>query len=122
MTDISREACENATDVMHYEADRMLVLALRAALDAAHAREQQAHDRAVALTFANDVLQAKLDAAEAEKGRAVNAAEYILDGMGIDGPEYVIAPRDEYLEAANSAWVRDTLERLAAATRKGSKP
>jgi hypothetical protein len=44
-----------------------------AALDAAEASERKAVDRAVALTFANDVLQAKLEAAEAEKAAAVEA-------------------------------------------------
>lgn len=42
------------------------------------------------------------------------AADYILDGMGIDAPDYEIDPDDDFLDAANSDWVRDVLTRLAA--------
>ena len=45
----------------------------------------------------------------------VEAAEYIVDGMGIDGPEYKMDPNDEYADAANSTWVCDTLTRLCTA-------
>ena len=45
------------------------------------------------------------------------AADYILDGMGIDAPNYEIDADDDFLDAANSKWVRDTLTRLAEAMR-----
>lgn len=60
-------------------------------------------------------LRRELTAAEAKVEKLRGAAEYILDGMGIDGPEYVIDPEDEYEDAANSAWVKDVLTRLSAA-------
>lgn len=47
----------------------------------------------------------------------VEAAEYILDGMGIDAPLYEIDPDDDFLDAANSEWVSDTLRMLATALR-----
>ena len=50
------------------------------------------------------------------------AAEYILDGMGIDGPDYTVDPDDEYLDAANSKWVKETLSRLAAALAAAPQP
>jgi hypothetical protein len=43
--------------------------------------------------------------------------DYILDGMDISYPDYEIDPEDDFLDAANSAWARDTLTRLAAALR-----
>lgn len=43
------------------------------------------------------------------------AIDYILDGMAIDAPDYEIDPDDDFLDAANSDWVRDVLTRLAAA-------
>lgn len=51
----------------------------------------------------------------ARKNAVYEAAEYILDGMGIDAPDYVIDPDDDFLDAAVSDWVTDTLTRLAAA-------
>lgn len=50
------------------------------------------------------------------------AAEYILDGMGIDGPDYTVDPDDEYLDAANSKWVKETLSRLAAGLAAAPQP
>lgn len=50
------------------------------------------------------------------------AAEYILDGMGIDGPDYTVDPDDDFLEAANSQWVKETLTRLAAALAAAPQP
>lgn len=47
--------------------------------------------------------------------RLEEAADYILDGMGIHAPDYEIDPDDDFLDAANSDWVRDVLMRLAAA-------
>lgn len=44
-----------------------------------------------------------------------DAVEYILDGMAIDGPDYKIDPEDDFLDVANTHWVRDTLTRLATA-------
>lgn len=43
------------------------------------------------------------------------AIDYILDGMAINAPDYEIDPDDDFLDAANSDWVRDVLTRLAAA-------
>ena len=63
-----------------------------------------------------DNLQAK-----AERDRLREAIDYILDGMGIADPDYDIDPDDDFLDAANSEWVRDTLTRLAAAL-KGETP
>ena len=60
-------------------------------------------------------LRAERDEAEAEARKLRRAISYILDGMGIDGPNYAIDPDDDFLDAANSEWVRDTLTRLAAA-------
>ena len=58
---------------------------------------------------------ARAEAAEAKVARLVEAADYILDGMAIDAPDYEIDPDDDFLDAANSDWVRDVLTRLAAA-------
>ena len=91
MTDISREAIEGIFSWNVCGDDPTvsgLILALRTALDAAEARPTVAE-----------------------------AAEYILDGMAIDGPDYVLPDDDNLLCAANVAWVRDTLERLATALR-----
>ena len=55
------------------------------------------------------------DRAEARAERLEAAIDYILDGMAIDAPDYEIDPDDDFLEAANSDWVRDVLTRLAAA-------
>ena len=60
-----------------------------------------------------DSEELKLANARAERLEA--AADYILDGMGIDAPDYEIDPDDDFLDAANSEWVRDVLTRLAAA-------
>lgn len=60
----------------------------------------------------------RADEAEAElarKNAVYDAAEYILDGMGISSPDYLIDPEDDFLDAANSEWVTDTLTRLADA-------
>jgi hypothetical protein len=53
--------------------------------------------------------------AEARAERLEAAIDYILDGMAIDAPDYEIDPDDDFLDAANSDWVRDVLTRLAAA-------
>ena len=50
------------------------------------------------------------------------AAEYILDGMAINGPDYTLDPDDDYLDAANSKWVKDTISRLAAALAAAPQP
>ena len=60
-----------------------------------------------------DSEELKLANARAERLEA--AADYILDGMGIDAPDYEIDPDDDFLDAASSDWVRDVLTRLAAA-------
>ena len=57
----------------------------------------------------------RAEAAEAKVARLVEAIDYILDGMAIDAPDYEIDPDDDFLDAANSDWVRDVLTRLAAA-------
>jgi hypothetical protein len=72
------------------------------------------------LSVQNDCIAARKRADEAEaelsrKNAVYDAAEYILDGMGIDAPDYVIDPDDDFLDAAVSDWVTDTLTRLAAA-------
>lgn len=66
---------------------------------------QEAADRIYALTAERDGLRGAMD--------------YILDGMGIAEPDYDIDPDDDFLDAANSDWVRDTLTRLAAALKGG---
>ena len=66
--------------------------------------------------------EAERDAALARVERLRGAAEYILDGMGIDGPDYTIPPDDDLLDASNGPWVRDTLTRLAAALAEDAKP
>ena len=50
-----------------------------------------------------------------------DAIDYILDGMGIYEPDYVIDPEDDFLDVANSKWIRDTLEQLAAALNIGKE-
>ena len=60
------------------------------------------------MTDTNPTLEAKVARLEA-------AIDYILDGMAIDAPDYEIDPDDDFLDAANSDWVRDVLMRLAAA-------
>ena len=65
-----------------------------------------------------DLCQPLADAIEAltaDRDRLREAMDYILDGMGIAEPDYDIDPDDDFLDAANSEWVRDTLTRLAAA-------
>ena len=47
----------------------------------------------------------------------IDAVDYIVDGMGISYPDYEIDPDEDYLDAANAEWVKDTLNRLAAALR-----
>lgn len=82
----------------------------------------EAADRVTALVSENRALkrlneaQAKmLDAEETRANRLDLAVEYILDGMGIHYPDYEIDADDDFLDAANSKWVRDTLTRLAEA-------
>lgn len=62
-------------------------------------------------------LMAERDRVEARAERLEAAIDYILDGMAIDAPDYEIDPDDNFLDAANSDWVRDVLTRLAAALR-----
>ena len=69
----------------------------------------------------NQFLKKRVEKAEAERDRLQEAMDYILDGMGIAEPDYDIDPDDDFLDAANSEWVRDTLTRLAAAL-KGETP
>lgn len=67
------------------------------------------------------VAMGRIEALTAERDRLLKAMDYILDGMGIAEPDYDIDPDDDFLDAANSEWVRDTLTRLAAAL-KGETP
>lgn len=60
-------------------------------------------------------IENKMQAAEAENARLQEAADYILDGMAISAPEYEIDPDDDFLDGANSEWVRDVLTRLSNA-------
>ena len=73
-------------------------------------------DKPVMALAANRILTLRT-----ERDRLREAMDYILDGMGIAEPDYVIDPDDDFLDAANSEWVRDTLTRLAAAL-KGETP
>lgn len=69
---------------------------------------------------AADLMIHHMRCAETEKAKVaklVEAIDYILDGMAIDAPDYEIDPDDDFLDAANSDWVRDVLTRLAAALR-----
>lgn len=61
----------------------------------------------------SDSEELKLANDRAERLEA--AIDYILDGMAIDAPDYEIDPDYDFLDAANSDWVRDVLTRLAAA-------
>jgi hypothetical protein len=61
------------------------------------------------------VPASRLETAEAENARLREAIDYVLDGMAISAPDYEIDPDDDFLDAANSKWVRDTLTHLAAA-------
>lgn len=63
----------------------------------------------------NEFLHGQIAKWKARAERLEAAADYILDGMGIDAPDYEIDPDDDFLDAANSDWVRDVLTRLAAA-------
>ena len=76
-----------------------------------------ARNNVEALAADRDAQKARADAAEAKVAKLEAAADYILDGMGIDAPDYEIDPDDDFLDAANSEWVRDVLTRLAAALR-----
>ena len=58
---------------------------------------------------------ARIEQLTAERDGLQGAMDYILDGMGIAELDY------DFLDAANSEWVRDTLTRLAAAL-KGETP
>jgi hypothetical protein len=60
-------------------------------------------------------LENKIEAAEAENARLREVADYILDGMAINAPEYEIDPDDDFLDGANSEWVCDVLTRLSNA-------
>jgi len=63
------------------------------------------------------------DAALARVVALEAAIEYILDGMGIDGPDYLIDPDEDYMDAVNSESVRDVMVRLSAAlNKKDAKP
>jgi hypothetical protein len=57
--------------------------------------------------------------AEAKVARLEGAIDHVLDGMAISAPEYAIDQDDDFLDAANTEWVRDTLTRLAAALTEG---
>lgn len=70
-----------------------------------------------ALKRLNEAQSKMLDAEETRADRLDLAVEYILDGMGISYPDYEIDAEDDFLDAANSKWVRDTLTRLAEAMR-----
>ena len=70
-----------------------------------------------ALKRLNEAQSKMLDAEETRADRLDLAVEYILDGMGIHYPDYEIDAEDDFLDAANSKWVRDTLTRLAEAMR-----
>jgi hypothetical protein len=65
--------------------------------------------------------KAHAEKAEADNARLREAIDYILDGMGIYEPDYTIDPEDDFLDVANSKWVRDTLEQLARALNIGKK-
>ena len=64
---------------------------------------------------AADAVERELADLRAKLAGAVEAIAYIVDGMGIDGPDYNIDPDDDYLDAANSEWVKDVLTRLGSA-------
>jgi hypothetical protein len=62
-----------------------------------------------------DVLEKRVAYFMAENARLREAIDYVLDGMAISAPDYEIDPDDDFLDAANSKWVCDTLTHLAAA-------
>lgn len=68
-----------------------------------------------------EAVEAERDALRAKVARLEGAIDYILDGMAISAPEYAIDPDDDFLDAANADWVRDTVSRLAAALADGGK-
>ena len=63
----------------------------------------------------------RIAALTAQVERMRGAVDYILDGMGISAPDYSIDADDDFQDAANSEWVRDTLTRLAAAITEESQ-
>lgn len=93
-----------------------LILA-EAERDAAADRIETLMSENRALKRLNEAQSKMLDAEETRADRPDLAVEYILDGMGIHYPDYEIDAEDDFLDAANSKWVRDTLTRLAEAMR-----
>ena len=82
---------------------------------AEEAERDEALNQLDSARYSVDVLERRMAAVMAERDRLREAIDYILDGMGIADPDYDIDPDDDFLDAANSEWVRDTLTRLAAA-------
>ena len=95
-----------------------------AALTAQVANAQKEHEgwqsAAMKLMEKLSAAEAERDALRAKVARLEGAIDYILDGMAISAPEYAIDPDDDFLDAANADWVRDTVSRLAAAISDGA--
>ena len=102
----------------HAAADRIETLVREKA--AAYAQGYGDCEAEISLTEigrTNEFLHGQIAKWKARAKRLDLAVDYILDGMGIHYPDYEIDPDDDFLDAANSKWVRDTLTRLAEALR-----
>ena len=104
----------NRIEAIAADRDAQKARADAAELRAEHAEDKLNLEQAIAQRMVRDEAK-RAEAAEAKVARLVEAIDYILDGMGIDAPDYEIDPDDDFLDAANSDWVRDVLTRLAAA-------
>ena len=102
----------------HAAADRIEALVREKA--AAYAQGYGDCEAEISLTEigrTNEFLHGQIAKWKARAKRLDLAVDYILDGMGIHYPDYEIDAEDDFLDAANSKWVRDTLTRLAEAMR-----
>ena len=109
-------------DALEMFADMVVKECLDVAIENERILSKAAYDSvsSLLLSVQNDCIAERKRANEAEAALARNnavyeAAEYILDGMAIDYPDYDIDPEDDFHDAANSEWVKDTLTRLAVA-------
>ena len=107
-TELTKMLRSSANRVVTYAADRIEALTAE-------------RDGLLRCVTDNHVALCRAESAEAERDRLREAIDYVLDGMGIADPDYDIDPDDDFLDAANSEWVRDTLTHLAAAL-KGATP
>lgn len=93
------------------------ILPIRDRIEALVKERDEAINQLDSARHSVDVLEKRVAHFMSRAERLEEAADYILDGMGIDAPDYEIDPDDDFLDAANSEWARDVLTRLAAALR-----